>query len=199
VSVYSTKTYLGGKLGLNIDNLNNDLLPTRGVLWNTEFSTQFGMNEQSNNLTRLITDLTLYSSLSYPAKVVSVLRLGGGRIYSKEYEYFQALSIGANNYLRGFRKNRFSGSGLAYGSLELRIKLLGSKSYIFPGDIGLIGFNDVGRVWVKNDQSKKWHYSYGGGLYYAAYNLALISATIGFSEEEKLFNFTIGTKFNITF
>jgi hemolysin activation/secretion protein len=128
-----------------------------------------------------------------------VLRLGGGRIFSKDYEYFQALNIGANNFLRGFRKNRFSGSGLAYGSFELRVKLLESKSYILPGDIGVIGFNDVGKVWVRNEKSKKWHYSYGGGLYYAAYNLALISATIGFSEEEKLFNFTIGTKFNITF
>jgi hypothetical protein len=198
-NVYSTKTYLGGKLGLHINNLNNELLPTRGVLWNTELSNLYGLNAQSKNLTRLTTDLTLYSSFSYPAKVVSVLRLGGGHIYSKNFEYFQALSLGANNYLRGFRKNRFSGSGLAYGSVELRVKLFDSKSYIFPGDVGFLGFNEVGKVWLKGEDSKKWHYSYGGGLYYSAYKLALISAAIAFSEEEKLFNFTIGTKFNITF
>jgi hypothetical protein len=81
----------------------------------------------------------------------------------------------------------------------MRVKLFTSKSYILPGDIGVIGFNDLGKVSLRGVTSKKWHYSYGGGLYYAAYNLALISATVGFSEEEKLFNFTIGTKFNITF
>ena len=182
-----------------INNLNSELLPTRGILWNTDFSTLFGVNKQSKNLIRFTSDLTLYSSLNYRSKFISVLRLGGGRIFSKNYEYFQALNIGANNYLRGFRKNRFSGSGLAYGSLELRKKIFSSNSYILPGDIGVIGFNDLGKVWTKNDTSKKWHYSYGGGLYFAAYNLALISATIAFSEEEKLFNFTIGTKFNITF
>lgn len=198
-SVYSTKWFLGGKAGLMIDNLNSDLLPTRGVFWNTELSSLAGLTAESKNLTKLTTDLTLYSSLSYPAKVVSVLRLGGGHIYSKDFDYFQALNLGANNYLRGFRKNRFSGSGLAYGSFELRVKLFDSKSYILPGDIGVIGFNDVGKVWMRNQSSKKWHYSYGGGVYYAAYNLALVSATIAFSEEEKLFNFTIGTKFNITF
>jgi hemolysin activation/secretion protein len=130
---------------------------------------------------------------------VSVLRLGGGKIYSKNYEYFQALNLGANNFLRGFRKNRFSGSSLAYGTLELRAKLFNSKSYIFPGPVGLIAFNENGRVWVKNEESKKWHHSYGGGFYYAPYNTALLSATIGFSPEERIFNFSVGTKFNITF
>lgn len=197
--VYATKLYLGGKLGFLINNLNNELLPTRGVLWHTEFFSQYGLTKQSKNLSRFTSDLTLYSSLRHPAKLVSVLRLGGGHIFSKNFEYFQALNIGANNFLRGFRKNRFSGSGLAYGSIELRVKLFTSKSYVLPGDIGLIGFNDLGKVWVRNETSKKWHHSYGGGLYYSAYNLALVSATVGFSEEEKLFNFTIGTKFNITF
>jgi len=63
----------------------------------------------------------------------------------------------------------------------------------------LIGFNEVGRVWVKNEVSHKWHNDYGGGLYYAPYNFAIISAVIAHSPEENLFNFSIGTKFNLTF
>jgi len=198
-SVYSNKTYLGGKLNILINNVNSDLLPTRGIYWNTEFTAQRGLQSTSKPLTRLTSDLTLYSSLKESAKLVSVLRLGGGKIYSKNHEYFQALNLGANNFLRGFRKNRFSGSSLAYGTLELRARLFNSKSYIFPGPVGLIAFNENGRVWVKNEESKKWHHSYGGGFYYAPYNTALLSATVGFSPEEKIFNFSIGTKFNITF
>ena len=86
-----------------------------------------------------------------------------------------------------------------YASFELRLRLLQSTSYFLPGEIGLIGFNDVGRVWYKGEHSELWHDSYGGGFYYAAYNYVLLSATIGFSQEEKLFNFSLGTKFNITF
>jgi hypothetical protein len=52
---------------------------------------------------------------------------------------------------------------------------------------------------VRNEQSKKWHNSIGGGLYYAAYNTVLLSATVGFSKEETLLNFTIGSKFNLNF
>jgi hypothetical protein len=198
-NVYSNKTYLGGKVNILINTLNSDLLPTRGIYWNTDFTALRGMQSTSKPLTRLTTDLSLFSSLREAAKLVSVLRLGGGKIYSKNFEYFQALNLGANNVLRGFRKNRFSGSSLAYGTLELRAKLFTSKSYIFPGTVGVIGFNEIGRVWVKNEESKKWHNSFGGGFYYAAFNTALFSGTIGFSREERIFNFSVGTRFNITF
>ncbi len=84
-------------------------------------------------MTKLESDMTVYASMSFPAKWVTVLRLGGGHIFSNSLEYFQALTLGANNYLRGFRKNRFSGNTLAYGSLEFRVKLFDSKSYVLPG------------------------------------------------------------------
>jgi hypothetical protein len=197
--VYSKKTYVGGKAFILINNLNSELLPTRGVYWNTELNSIYGVNKGSNNYGAITSDLTLYSSLSDPAKVVTVLRAGGGHIFSKDFEYFQALNLGQNNYLRGFRKNRFSGSGVAYGSIELRVKLFESKSYIIPGSIGLIGFEEVGRVWMKNEDSKKWHNSYGGGLYFTPYNLVIVSATVGFSQEETLFNLSIGTRFNLNF
>jgi outer membrane protein assembly factor BamA len=143
--------------------------------------------------------MTVHAALSDPAKFVVVVKIGGGHIFSKSYEYFQTLNLGANNFLRGFRKNRFSGTSLFYNSVELRVKLFESKSYILPGAVGVVGFNDLGKVWLKGQVSKTWHHSYGGGLYYAAYNFVLVSATMAYSKEESLFNFTIGTKFNLTF
>jgi hemolysin activation/secretion protein len=125
--------------------------------------------------------------------------MGAGHIFNDSIEYFQALSLGQNNVLRGFRKNRFSGHTMAYGSLELRIKLFDSKSYIFPGQVGLIVFNDIGRVWYRGEDSKKWHYAAGGGVYYNPFNLVIVSATVGVSSEETVFNFSIGSRFNLTF
>ncbi len=143
--------------------------------------------------------MTIYASLKIPARVIGVIKAGGGHIFNEDVDYFQALSIGQNNVLRGFRKNRFTGTSLAYGSLEFRIKLFDSRSYIFPGQVGLIVFNDVARVWYRGDTVKRWHYAAGGGFYYNPFNLAILSATVGWSKEDRVFNFSLGTKFNITF
>ena len=198
-SVYETKTYIGGKLAVNFNNLNNELFPTRGVQWNTDFVSMAGTTKSAHNITTLTSDLTVYASVSEAANFIMVARFGGGHIFSSHYEYFQALTLGANNFLRGFRKTRFAGSSLAYNSLEARIKLVDVKSYLFPGILGLVVFNDVGRVWIKNESSTKWHDALGGGLYFIPFKLVLISATIAFSEEERLFNFSVGTKLNLTF
>ncbi|HEY2727421.1 MAG TPA: BamA/TamA family outer membrane protein, partial [Parafilimonas sp.] len=198
-SIYSQKSYAGGKFDVLINNLDNVLLPTRGINWFTEFTSLGGLNGNSKPYTSLVSNMTVHAAVTDPAKVVAVLKIGAGHIYSKHYEYFQALDLGEDNYLRGFRKDRFSGTSMAYASIEMRFKLFTSSSYIFPGDVGIIAFNDVGRVWLRGQNSRVWHDDYGAGVYYAAYNYALISATIAYSKEEHVFNFSLGTKFNITF
>jgi hypothetical protein len=198
-SVYAVKDYLGGKMKMDINYTNNELLPTRGVTWYTEFSSMYGLNNKSKNLMRLTTDMTIYASLSLERKLVGIFRVGGGHIFSKNFEYFQALTLGANNYVRGFRKDRFSGSSMFYSSFEGRVKLFKSESYILPGDVGIIGFYDIGRVWTRDLKSKNWHSSYGGGFYYSPFNIVIVSATVGISDEDKLLNFSLGTKFRLTF
>ncbi len=199
-ATFSKKLYLGGKVILDLNNLNSELFPTRGVRWVNELSFQGGMTGQSKTITKLSSDMAVYASLSLPARTIAVLRLGGGHIFNRDFEYFQALTLGANNFLRGFRKNRFSGRSLAYGSMEIRQKLFTSKWYVIPGDFGLVGFGDLGRVWYPSDAANNvWHAAYGGGFYYVPYNMVIVSATFGYSKEEQLFNFSLGTKFNLTF
>jgi len=199
-TTYSNKFYLGGKFIIDLNNLNSELFPTRGIRWINELNYQAGLTGNSKSTTRVTSDMSVFASLSSPARTVAVLRLGGGHIFSDDFEYFQALTLGANNFLRGFRKNRFSGQSLAYGSLEIRQKLFTSKWYIIPGDFGLVLFNDLGRVWHPADEpNNRWHYAYGGGLYYVPFNMVIVSGTMGYSKEERLFNFSVGTKFNITF
>ena len=190
---------MGGKARIDLSYINNEILPTRGITWFNEFTLLRGFNANTHALTKLTSDMTIYASLNDDAKLSAVLRFGGGHIFSKHFEYFQALDLGANNYLRGYRKNRFSGSSTAYTSAELRLKLFKSQSYILPGDIGLMGFYDMGKVWQKGVNSKKWHNDYGGGVYYIPYSLVMISGTIAFSPEDRVFNFTVGTKFKLNF
>jgi len=197
--IYGTKEFLGLKARVDISYINNEIFPTRGITWFTEFAGLRGLNANTHPLSRLTSDMTIYASISEHARLSAVFRFGGGHVFSKQYEYFQALSIGGNDYLRGYRKNRFSGSSIAYSNTELRLRLFTSQSYLLPGNVGMLGFYDVGRTWQKGEDSKKWHSGYGGGLYYVPYNLILVSATIGFSPEDKLFNFSVGTKFKLVF
>ena len=198
-SLYSKKDYLGAKAKMDITYINSDFFPTRGITWNTEYSNMYGLSSNSKHISRLISDMTVYASLTEERKVMAVIRLGGGHIFSDNFEFFQALNLGSNNVLRGFRKDRFSGSSIAYASLEGRVKLFDSKWYILPGDIGTIAFFDLGKTWMKGQNSKTFHSDYGGGLYFAPFNAFILSATIGISKEDQIFNFSVGKKFNLTF
>jgi outer membrane protein assembly factor BamA len=199
-SVFARKTYLGGKLALVIDNRNNELFPTRGMLWTNDILMARGMGTGAKNIISYTTDMKVYASLSQPAKLVAILKLGGGRIYSKNFEYFQAMNFGANNSLYSFRKNRYAGRGSIYGSLEMRVKIADVNSYILPGVFGFTAFYDVGRVYHKDAPGNKgWHTGYGGGFYYIPFNLFVITATAGYSEGEKVFNFSLGTRINLTY
>ena len=120
-----------------------------GIEWITEFSYLAGLRGKGNPVTKLTTDMIVYASFNSPAKLVTVVRVGWGHIFNKNFEYFQALDLGANNYLRGFRKNRFSGSTRTYANLEMRLKLFTSNWYLLPGDFGLLAFDDIGHISMK--------------------------------------------------
>jgi outer membrane translocation and assembly module TamA len=73
-----------------------------------------------------------------------------------------------------------------YNNTELRLKLFSFRSYLFPATIGLLGFNDIGRVWEKGESSSKWHNGSGGGVWLSPFNKLVISAMMGFSEEKSV-------------
>jgi hypothetical protein len=197
VSIYGRKQYGGGKLLIEVNNLNSEIFPTRGICWHNELHVLKGLNSDTRPFTSATTDMDIYASLSDPARLVAVLRAGGGHIFSDDYEYFQAMSVGQNNYLRGFRRNRFAGRSMAYGSLELRGKLGEVKGGVIPGAFGLMAFTDAARVWADGENSRRWHNSVGGGAYFIPFNMFLISATTAVSPEETIFNISIGTKLNV--
>ena len=199
LSIFNVKNYFGGIAKFDIDYLNNPNNPTRGITWYTKVEALKGINNNSKDISKLSSDMTVYASVLDPSRIGAVIRLGGGHIFSKNFEYFQAMNLGNNNFLRGYKKNRFSGRTMVYSGLELRFKLFKSKSYVLPGTVGMLGFWDNGRVWTDKENSHKWHNSYGGGIYYFPYDIFRVSAIVAFSPEEKMFNFTLGTKFNLTF
>lgn len=96
---------------------------------------------------------------------------------------FQYAQLGGENSLRGFNSKRFSGKTMLFNNLELRLKVLSFDSYLVPGTVGLIGFHDIGRVWIADESSSRWHNGYGGGFYFMPADLLVIQAVGGFSNE----------------
>jgi len=72
---------------------------------------------------------------------------------------------------------------MVYNNLQARIKLFNIASYILPGQLGLSGFYDAGRVWEKDEHSDKWHQGTGGGVYFAPAGLTIVQLLAGHSEE----------------
>jgi len=61
---------------------------------------------------------------------------------------------------------------------------------------GLLAFNDVGRVWVDNENSSTWHTGYGGGIWIAPIDRIVFTGTLSYSKEEKNLPWiTIGFQF----
>lgn len=197
--IFSRKAFAGARARMDIDYTNSELFPTRGIRWITDISHLYGLNDNSYDLTKLTTDMTIYAKVSDISRFSSVLRVGGGHIFNDQFDFFQAVNLGANNFLRGFRKNRFSGQSMFYAGTDLKYSLFHAKSKVLAGDVGVVGFYELGKVWAKGTTRGGFHHSYGGGLYFAPFDLILLSGTVGISDENVLFNFTLGTKFNLTF
>lgn len=65
------------------------------------------------------------------------------------------------------RLQRYAGDGVLHGSAELNVPL--TKAFLFvPGELGLLGLFDVGRVYVEGERSRRWHRGAGGGLYFSS-------------------------------
>jgi hypothetical protein len=92
------------------------------------------------------------------------LRLGGRRMWGR-YPYFEAARIGGEGTVRGYSDGRFQGDAAVFGSAELRAPL-GRARLLVPTQIGLLGFTDVGRVFLEGESSRDWHESIGGGVWF---------------------------------
>ena len=108
---------------------------------------------------------------------------GGGRKLFGTFPWHESAFIGGVDSVRGLRLNRFAGDGSLYGSAELRL-VVGRGIFLFPGELGLIGFADSGRVWLRGESSRKWHSSFGGGLFFAVAERSWrFSVTVARSDE----------------
>lgn len=112
-------------------------------------------------------------------------------LFTDNYEFYQA----ATTELRGFRNNRFLGKQSFYQYSDFRVDMGELKNPFTPLKYGLFTGIDYGRVWLPHEKSKKWHTSYGGGIWLTIINKFTTKYSIFGSKDSVRFSFELGMGF----
>jgi outer membrane protein assembly factor BamA len=193
-TLFEPKTYLGWQLQAVVDNRNHRIMPSRGFYWNSFARWIDGVTDYAYSFKQAQTELAFYTSFNTNAKFVIAARVGGG-INSGNFEFFQAQHLGLSENLRGYRKFRFAGKKMVYNNIDLRLRLGEIKGYILPATAGLVFFHDIGRVWMPDENSGRWHTGYGGGIWLAPAGRYVFAACYSYSKDGGLPFISLGFQF----
>jgi len=182
LTVDKNKLFVGAVAEYIFDTRNSSLLPTKGINLNIRIAGSKGLNSFSNNYGQLNLSLAVYEKLDDAGHLILANRFGGGLTLGKP-AFYQAQFLGGQGNLLGFRQYRFAGEQSVYNNLELRWRLADLASYVLPGQLGILGQYDLGRVWKKDETSNAWHHGLGGGLYFAPAGFMVIRAVAVRSNE----------------
>lgn len=182
---FNNKHYAGIKAFYNFEKVDNPVNPQYGMRFSFSGGWLANVKETAQNFASVESELSLYYTFELPLKPTLAIRVGGGSNFG-EYEFYQAKVLGGSINLRGYRYFRFSGKANFYNNAELRFKLFDFSNIALSGSFGVLGFFDNGRVWLPGENSDRWHYGYGGGIWVSPFKLFVISADYGISKEDKL-------------
>jgi hypothetical protein len=120
-------------------------------------------------------------------------RIGGTTTWG-DVPYYDAAFLGSRQ-LRGLRPNRFAGQRSLYGNASAFFHI-GRLTLLVPGRWGVLARGGSGRVWVTDESSDKWHTSYGGGVWWAPWDLqTAVRVEVSQSDETTLYYLLIGFGF----
>jgi hypothetical protein len=195
---YTSHHYIGGKLEYEYQHIDDSVLTFRGVRWMISSTSRYDLMKSAYESTNIEGKICVY----IPVGNRSTLAMrAGGATQAGDFRYYYANTLGGQNIkketgnLRGSLRERYSGRSVAYLNSDLRIKLFGFRTYLFPAHFGVLAFYDVGRVWADDEKSTTLHRGYGGGVWMDPFGLAVINFTYAVSSEEKLLTVGIGFLF----
>jgi len=192
-NIFDQKFFTGATLGFDYDTRDNKSNAKNGIRIYSRLDWKAEINGQRRNFTSFDNSINLYKTIINDYLTLAN-RTGQQTVWGDPY-FYQHVQIGGEISLRGFNSQRFTGKTALYNNFDARLKLFNFSSYLLPGTVGIIGFYDIGRVWMTNEKSEKWHMGSGGGIYFMPGDLMIIQATVGASKEAVLPYIRIGLSF----
>lgn len=154
----------GVRASLRWDTRDRHLGPTRGALlaiggsaWPATWGLDSAFAEVHGQLSTYLT------ARNAPLRPTLALRAGAKQVFGG-YPYAEAAFIGDAATVRLGRQNRYGGDKAAWAGSELRLALTRFR-VLLPGELGVFGLAETGRVWVKGETSERWHAAVGGGVW----------------------------------
>jgi hypothetical protein len=179
-SFFDRKDFGGGLVSLIFQNVDNRILPTKGIDFLANVSYTQNLKRSDSTVARYEGMFNFYLPLS--KRLVLSVRSGGATLTGKP-KFYQLNSLAGSDNLRGYRRDRFWGKTVAYNANELQW-LFNIKSRIMNGKAGVFGLYDVGRVWHTGMSSDTWHTAYGGGIMLAPFNKVLFALSMAKAKGE---------------
>ncbi|HEV2749073.1 MAG TPA: BamA/TamA family outer membrane protein [Gemmatimonadales bacterium] len=156
---------VGGAASFEVDTRDRPTAATRGIsfdLGGSFYPQALGLN---SSLGEAHGDAATYLTLRAPLKPTLAVRVAGRKVWSSlPLPFEEAAYIGGATTVRGFVDHRFLGDAATYGNVELRLSL--ARFFLLvPGELGVFGLGDAGRVYFSGQTSDRWHAAAGGGLW----------------------------------
>jgi len=187
-------SFIGGEILYTYENYDNKAFPTLGMKTSLQIGYKSNV-DNSNNFTYIIPKLGFDYKLVPSGQLVFATNLLGHINFGDGYEFYQAANIGADNGLRGYRNQRFTGEKAFVQSTDLRLNLRKIKTGLLPLNFGVYGGFDYGRVWLDNDTSRIWNTSVGGGVFANAANMMTFNLSAFHSNDGLRLAFKLGLGF----
>ena len=164
-NVFETQQFAGATAKYSFDNYDMASYATMGFGFSVAGSWTINVNETKSNFPTLETKLNFNHKLDSKGKVIFATILKSKVLFNDNYEFYQGATLGGDYDLRGYRNERFLGSQSFYQSSDVRWTLGDIRKNLLPMTYGFLVGYDYGRVWLEGEASKKWHQSFGGGLW----------------------------------
>ena len=189
------QSFLGADLKYYYANSDNEAFPTLGMMISMQAGYKINAKKNDKGFGYIIPELSFDYKLISSGQLVLATKLKGHVNFGDDFEFYQAASLGANNGLRGYRNERFTGKNSFYQSTDVRLNLRKVKTGLLPLNIGIYGGVDYGRVWLDEDNSKKWNNSIGGGIFANAADMITFQLSYFTADDGGRISFGLGFGF----
>ncbi|MGD9900411.1 MAG: BamA/TamA family outer membrane protein [Calditrichaceae bacterium] len=181
------KTYMSLYSGLTRDTRDHEYFPENGmyVTLSGEYFPEFIDN--GNTYFKTGFDARFYKTTEQ-LKATLAVRLYSEKLWG-DYYFFDGAYLGGGDKLLGYSRERFAGDASILGGMELRIPVA-KVEIVFPATFGISFYGELGRVFLEEESSDKWHNSQGGGAWLSYFHKRInLNFTAANSTEDLAFYF----------
>ncbi|MBW2962837.1 metallophosphatase [Mesonia aestuariivivens] len=194
--VFNNQLYAGAEVGFQFKNKPGQLaFIRRGMEFGIVGGYKTNIDDNDNKFGYIEPTISFDYPLHESGLAVLATKIQGKAIIGDDYEFYHGATIGGNTSLRGFRYQRFNGKYSFFQSSDLRVGVAKFRTNFIPLRLGVTAGFDYGRVWEENDDSDRWHNSYGGSVFLNGFQA--FTGNLGFyhSKDGNRIVFTLGFKY----